>query len=68
MLRLIALRGVRAHENEAHLEHRQNVIYSNRSRVVELLLHWKTNNKSCKIMWRLNTSICICYILVVCVT
>ena len=28
--------------------------------------NWKTNNKSCKIMWRLSTSTCIRYVLVVC--
>ena len=38
MLRLIALRGVRAHKNVAHLEHRLNLVYRDRSCVVELLL------------------------------
>ena len=38
MLRLIALRGVRAHRNVAHLQHGYDVIYIDRSRVVELLL------------------------------
>ena len=40
---------------------------------IEAVLHqsfyynWKTNNKSCKIMWRTNTSLCILNIFVVCV-
>ena len=38
MLRFIALRGVRAHENVEHSQLRGNVIYRNRSRAVELLL------------------------------
>ena len=38
MLRFIALRGLRAHENVEHSERRENVIYRDRSRVVELLL------------------------------
>ena len=38
MLRLIALRGVQAHRNMAHLQHGYDVIYIDRSRVVELLL------------------------------
>ena len=46
MLRFIALRGVRAHKNVAHLQHRKNVIYKDLSRVVELFLQLKTNNKS----------------------
>ena len=38
MLRFIALQGVRAHENVKNSEHRENVIYRDRSRIVELLL------------------------------
>ena len=38
MLRFIALQGVRAHENLEHSQHRENVIYRDRSRIVELLL------------------------------
>ena len=38
MLRFIALRVVRAHENVEHSERRENVIYRDRSRIVELLL------------------------------
>ena len=39
MLRFIALRGVQAHRNVAHLQHGYDVnIYIDRSRVVELLL------------------------------
>ena len=39
MLLFIALRGVLAHENVEHSQHRENVIYGDLSRVVELLLH-----------------------------
>ena len=38
MLRFIALRGVRAHEIVEHSQRRENVIYMDRSHVVELLL------------------------------
>ena len=38
MLRFIALRGVRAHENVEHSQRRENVIYRDRSCIVELLL------------------------------
>ena len=38
MLRFIALRGVRAHENVEHSQRRENVIYGDRSHIVELLL------------------------------
>ena len=38
MLHFIALRGVRAHENVEHSQCRENVIYRDRSRIVELLL------------------------------
>ena len=38
MLCLIALRGVRAHENVEHSLRRENIIYRDRSRMVELLL------------------------------
>ena len=67
MLRYIALRGVRAHENVEHSQRRENVIYMyrDRSRIVELLLQLETNNKSCKIMYRLNTIARIRDILVV---
>ena len=34
----MALRGVRAHENLEHSQRKENVIYRDRSRVVELLL------------------------------
>ena len=65
MLRFVALQGGWVHENVEHSQHRENVIYRDLSRVVELFLQLETNNKSCKIMWRLNTSTCIRYILVV---
>ena len=47
MLRFISLRGVRAHmhKNVVHLQHRLNVIYSVRSRVVELLLQYESNQQ-----------------------
>ena len=40
MLRVIALQGVRAHENVEHSQRRENVIYRNRNHIllVELLL------------------------------
>ena len=38
MLRFIALQGVRAYENVEYSQRRANVIYRDRSRVVELLL------------------------------
>ena len=38
MLRFIALRGVRAHENVELSQRKENVIYRDRSRIVELLL------------------------------
>ena len=38
MLRFVALRGERAHENVEHSQRRENVIYRDRSRIVELLL------------------------------
>ena len=41
MLRFIALQGVRAHENVEHSQHRENVIYRDRSRIIELLLQLK---------------------------
>ena len=38
MLRFIALRGLRAHENVELSQRRENVIYRDRSLIVELLL------------------------------
>ena len=38
MLRFIALRGVQAPENVEHSQQRENVIYRDRSLIVELLL------------------------------
>ena len=38
MLHFIALREVRAHENVEHSQRRENVMYRDRSRLVELLL------------------------------
>ena len=38
MLRFIALRGVRAHENVEHSQRMEKVIYRDRSRILELLL------------------------------
>ena len=46
MLCFIALQGVRAHENVEHSQRRENVIYSDRSRVVELLLQLENTNKN----------------------
>ena len=38
MLRFIALRGIRANDNVEHSQRRENGIYRDRSRIVELLL------------------------------
>ena len=38
MLRFIALRETRAHENVEHSQRRENVKYRDRSHIVELLL------------------------------
>ena len=38
MLRFIALRGVRAHENVEYSQRRENVIYRDRNHIVELLI------------------------------
>ena len=38
MLRFIALQGVRAHENVEHSIRRENVIYRDRSHIVEVFL------------------------------
>ena len=38
MLRFIALRGVRAHEHVEYSQRRENVIYRDRSHIVEFLL------------------------------
>ena len=46
MLRFIALRGVRAHENVEHSEHRENIIYRDRSRVVQLLLQLENKEQT----------------------
>ena len=67
MLRLIALRGVRAHENVEHSQCRENVIYRDRSCMVELLLQLENKQKIMQNNSRLNTIACIRDILVVCV-
>ena len=41
MLLFIALQGVRAHENMEYSQRRENVIYRDRSRIVELQLEIK---------------------------
>ena len=45
MLRFNALRGVRAHENVEHSQRKENVIYRDRSRVVELLLQMENKQQ-----------------------
>ena len=45
MLRFIALRGVRAHENVEHSQRKENVIYMDRSRIVELLLQLESKQQ-----------------------
>ena len=67
MLRLIALQGVRAHENMEHYQAGKTLYIRDQAVKQSFNYNWKTKNKSCKIMWRLNSSTCIRYILVVCV-
>ena len=45
MLHFIALQGGQAHENVEHSQRRENVIYRDRSRVVELLLQLENKQK-----------------------
>ena len=45
MLRLIALRGERANENVEHSQRRENVIYRDRSHMIELLLQLENKKK-----------------------
>ena len=45
MLRFIALRGVRAHQNAEHSQRRENVIYRDRSHVVAAELILQLENK-----------------------
>ena len=45
MLRFIALRGVRAHENVEHSQRRSNVIYRDLGRVVELILQMENKQQ-----------------------
>ena len=45
MLRFIALQGVRAHEKVEHSQHRENVVYRNRSCIVEHLLQLENKQK-----------------------
>ena len=45
MLRFIAFRGIQAHENMDHSQRRENVIYRDRIRVVELLLQLKNKQQ-----------------------
>ena len=58
MLRFIALQGVQAHEKVEHSQHRENVIYRDLSRVVQLLLQLENKQQ----IMRFNTSTCIRYI------
>ena len=45
MLRFIALQGVRSHENMEQSQRRENVIYRDRSCVVELLVQLKNKQQ-----------------------
>ena len=45
MLRFVALRGVRAHENVENSQRRENVICRNRSHIVELLLQFENKQQ-----------------------
>ena len=67
MLRFIAMQGVRAHENVEHSQHRENVIYRDRSRVLELLLQLENKQHIMHNNVKLDTIACIRYILEVCV-
>ena len=57
MLRFIALRGVQAHENVKHSKRRENVIYRDRNRIIELLL--QLENKQ-EIMQKFLKSFSLC--------
>ena len=46
MIRFIALRGVRAHENVEHSQRRENVIYRDQICVVEPLLQLENKQQS----------------------
>ena len=48
MLRFIALRGLLAHVNVEHSQRRENVIYRDRSRIVELLLQLENKQQIIK--------------------
>ena len=67
MLRFIALRGVRAHENVEHSQRRENVIYRDRSHTVELLLQLENKQQIMQNNVETQPIACIRYILVVCV-
>ena len=67
MLRFIALRGVLAHMRTWNIHKTGKTLYIGIEAVLSFNYNWKTNNKSCKIICRLNTSTNIRYILVVCV-
>ena len=45
MLRFIALHGVRAHDNVEHSQRRENAMYRDQRRVVELLLQLKNKQQ-----------------------
>ena len=46
MLRFIELQGVRTHENVEHSQRRENVIYRDWSRIVELLLQLENKQQT----------------------
>ena len=46
MIRFIALQGVRTHENVEHSQRRENVIYRDWSRIVELLLQLENKQQT----------------------
>ena len=45
MLSFIALRGARAHANVEHSQRRENIIFRDRNRIVEILLQLENQNK-----------------------
>ena len=67
MLRFITLQGGRAHENVKHSQHRENVIYRGRSRVVELLLPLESKQQIIQNNVETQHKHMYSYILVVCI-
>ena len=67
MLRFIALQEVRVHENVEYSQRWENIIYRDRSRVVQLLLQFENTQQVIQNNVETQHKQCIRYILVVCV-